>query len=233
MLTSSIALRPTKAPRPDQISDDDAVQSAERHADQGDDQRVLDRGQPLAEDDAVMVERQRVIGAERLDDRGVEQQRVEIDDDAAERRRRTTADPRAARRHRIARRTRRGLAGHGHIGAPGHQPFLREEDEARGHQQQQRQDRAALEVEHARDLQIGFGRQHRKIAAGEDQRCREVGERRAEQQQEGVGQRRHASGSVTVRNARQREAPRLKDASSKRLLIEASIGRSARYAIGK
>ena len=37
-----------------------------------------------------------------------------------------------------------------------------------------------------------------------------------------------ASGSVTVRNTRQREAPRLKEASSSELLIEASIGRSAR-----
>ena len=40
----------------DQISDDDAIESADRHADQGDDQRVLDGRQTLGEDHAVVGE---------------------------------------------------------------------------------------------------------------------------------------------------------------------------------
>jgi hypothetical protein len=48
------------------------------------------------------------------------------------------------------------------------------------HQQEQRQYRAALQVEHSGDLQVGFGRKHRKVVAGQNERRGEVGQRRRE-----------------------------------------------------
>jgi hypothetical protein len=72
-----------------------------------------------------------------------------------------------------------------------------------------------------------------KLVAGQDQRRREVGERRREQQQERIREAGHASGSVTVRNTRQRDAPSENAMPSMFESIAARIGRSVRYAIGK
>ena len=66
MLTISIALRPANSLAADKVSDGDAVKAPQRHADQRDDQRILDGRQPFAENDPVMIERQRVVGAKGL-----------------------------------------------------------------------------------------------------------------------------------------------------------------------
>ena len=70
MVTISIACgRQSRAA--DQVADDDAIQAADRHADEGDDQRVLDSRQALGEDHVVVGQRERVIGAERTHQRGI------------------------------------------------------------------------------------------------------------------------------------------------------------------
>ena len=68
----------------DDISDHDPVEAAERHADHGNEQGVLDRRKAFAEDDAIMVEREMMVGPECLDDRGKEQQPIKIQNHTAQ-----------------------------------------------------------------------------------------------------------------------------------------------------
>ena len=95
---------------------------------------------------------------------------------------------RARRRDAVERRLPGALAGDRHVEAPAHPVALQHEHGERGDEQHERQRRAAAQVEEAGDLQVRLRRQHRKLVAGEDQRRREVGERRGEQQQERIGE---------------------------------------------
>ena len=137
---------------------------------------------------AVVLQRERVIGAERHHERRVEEQRVEVDDHERNRR----ADGEEAVAHRggdaVERRLARALAGDRHVEAPAHPVPLQQEDDERGDEQRERQRGAAAQIEEPGDLQIRLRGQDRKLVAGEDERRGEVRERRREQQQERVGE---------------------------------------------
>ncbi len=154
-------------------------------------ERVADRLRAVGEDRAVVLQGERVIGAERHHQGRVEQQRVEIDDDRA-----TAAH---AQQQGVARRARQAVEGRlsgalardRDVEAAAHPVALQQEHDERRQEQHERQRRAAAEVEEAGDLQVSLGRQHRKLVAAQDERSGEVGERRREEQQEGVGEARN------------------------------------------
>ena len=80
MLADLHRLPAGKAFAGNQVADQHAVEPAERHADQGNDQRVADRRQALGEDHVIVPPGEGLVGAEGHDQRGVEQQGVEIED---------------------------------------------------------------------------------------------------------------------------------------------------------
>ena len=132
-----------------------------------------------------------MVGAERLHERRVEQQRVEVHDHEGDERARGQQRDAHARRHAVERRLAGALARYRDVEAAAHPVALQDEHEERREQQHERQHRAAAQVEEPGDLQVRLRGQHRELVAGEDQRRGEVGERRREQEQERVGEPGH------------------------------------------
>ncbi len=135
-----------------------------------------------------------MVRAQGHHDRGVEEQDVEVQDGGghqqADREQRVPGPGRHALHHGL----RPHLAGDGHVGLPAH-PVPLEQVHGHGrHQQHEGQDRAALQVEEARDLQVRLGGQHREGVPGQDQRRGEIRQRGGEQEQEGVGESRDGQG---------------------------------------
>ena len=146
-----------------------------------------------------------MVGAQRDDDGGVGQQRVEPADHRRHRQAAGQQRPARPARHALHRRLGARLAADRHVVAPADPGALQHEHDERRDQQHEREHGPALEVEQAGDLQIGLRREHRKVVAGEDQRRGEVGQRGGEDEQERVAEPGH----------RQRQRDRAEDAPAR------------------
>jgi len=153
-----------------QVAEQDAVDAPQGHGDPGDDQRVADRLESVSKDHPIVLQREGVVRAERDDDRGVEQQCVEVDDGQG--------DERAGEQKRVARGERDAderclagaLAGDGHVIATAYPVTLQQKDDERGNEQYERQRGPAAQVEQPRDLQERLCGQYGEAIAGENQR---------------------------------------------------------------